>query len=106
MLYYDCIVPTKVLNLMGTPDLISVELTWREPSPPNGFITSYTITYSVNGSSTITNTSTDPRFKITELRPQTVVSGITVTASTRIGPGPPVTYRNITTLDGLRKCYL
>ena len=103
---YDCIVPTGVLNLMGTPDLISVELTWHEPSPPNGVITNYTITFSVNGSSTITGKSIDTRFKIAGLRPQTVVSGITVTASTRIGSGPLVTYRNITTLDGLRECYL
>ena len=83
--------PTEVRDLRGVPNLITIDLSWLEPVPANGIIIQYTITYSVNGSTPTINISSRSRFTVPDLLPGTLVSNITVFASTRIGPGPAVT---------------
>ena len=84
--------------------IFSVVLTWSEPVSLNGILSRYTIRYSVNGSSEITNTTTDTTFSITDLNPNTVVSNIRVTAATGAGDDPTRTLSDITTLDGPHEC--
>ncbi len=79
--------------------LFSVLLTWSEPVPLNVILNRYTIRYSVNGSSEITNTTRDTTISITDLNPNTVVSNIRVIAATGAGDGPPQMLNEITTLD-------
>ncbi len=81
--------PSNVRNLERVGLFFSVLLTWSEPIPLNGILNRYTIRYSVNGSSEISNTTRDTTFSITDLNPNTVVSNIRVTASTGAGDGPP-----------------
>ncbi len=96
--------PSAVRGLNGVAMLFSVMLTWREPVPLNGILNRYTIRYSVNGSSEITNTTRDTTFSITDLNPNTVVSNIRVIAATGAGDGPPQMLNDITTLDRPREC--
>ena len=98
-----CLGPTAVRNLTGEPMLFSVLLTWSEPVPLNGILNRYTIRYSVNGSSEITNTTRDTTFSITDLNPNTVVSNIRVIAATGAGDGPPQMLNDIITLDRPRE---
>ena len=92
--------PTEVLNLEGMARLFSVDLTWNEPAQPNGVIGSYTIQYSVNGSSLMSDMSTTTMFTISGLNPNTVVSNITVFATTGGGDSPLMRIQEpITTLD-------
>ena len=76
-------------NLTGTPKFTSVVLTWRPPQESNGVIISYEVTYTVNGNNTVRVNTSDlsTTFIIPSLNPQTRVSGVTVTAYTRIGRG-------------------
>ncbi len=97
--------PSAVRNLNGVAMLFSVMLTWREPDPLNGILNRYTIRYSVNGSSEITNTTRDTTFSITDLNPNTVVSNIRVIAATGAGDGPPQMSSDITTLDRPCECW-
>ncbi len=93
------------MNITATPQLNSVDITWREPDPTNAIITHYIITYSVNGSVAISNTSTTTGFTVLSLDASTAVSNITVSASTAAGTGPPVTLHNtVTTLTHPCKC--
>ncbi len=84
----------------------SIILTWSEPVPLNGILNRYTIRYSVNGSSEITNTTRDTTFSITDLNPNTVVSNIRVLAATGAGDGPPQMFSTIITLDKPCECYV
>ncbi len=93
------LVPSAVRELRGEAMLFSVVLTWSEPVPLNGILNRYTIRYSVNGSSEITNTTENTTFSITDLDPNTVVSNIRVIAATGAGDGPPQMLTDITTLD-------
>ena len=96
-----CIVPDPVSNLAGTPKFTSILLTWSPPQEPNGVIISYEVTYTVNGNNTVRVNTSDlsTTFTIPSLIPQTRVSGITVTAYTRIGPGEPVNLPAQTTFE-------
>ncbi len=98
--------PSAVSELRGEAMLFSVVLTWREPVPLNGILNRYTIRYSVNGSSEITNSTRDTTFSITDLNPNTVVSNIRVIAATGAGDGPPQMLSNIITLDKPCECYV
>ncbi len=98
-----CLGPTAVRNLTGEPMLFSVLLTWSEPVSLNGILNRYTIRYSVNGSSEITNTTRDTTFSITDLNPNIVVSNIRVIAATGAGDGPPQMLNDITTQDRPRE---
>ncbi len=98
--------PSAVRDLNGVAMLFSVMLTWSEPVPLNGILNRYTIRYSVNGSSEITNTTRDTTFSITDLNPNTVVSNIRVIAATGAGDGPPPPQMlDITTLDRPGECW-
>ena len=77
-------------NLIGTPQLFTINLTWDVPPQLNGIIIQYTILYSVNGSALIRNTTTLTTFVIIDLNPNTRVSNITVYATTGVGDGPVV----------------
>ena len=86
--------PGPVFNLMGTPTLATVVLTWSPPQQPNGIISNYTVTYRVNGSAPVIRNTDDPDstiFTIPSLFPQTTISDISVRAYTSAGPGPEVT---------------
>ena len=78
-------------NLTGTPKFTSIVLTWSPPQEPNGVIISYEVTYTVNDNNTVRVNTSDlsTTFTIPSLTPQTRVSGITVTAYTRMGRGEP-----------------
>ena len=98
--------PGHVLSLMGTSTLTTVVLTWSLPQPPNGIITSYTVTYRVNGSAPVTRNTDDPdttTFTITSLLPKTTISNISVRASTSAGPGLEMTLEDVVTLTRPRE---
>ncbi len=97
------LVPTQVRNLKAVPMIFSIVFTWSEPVPLNGILNRYTIRYSVNGSSEITNTTRDTTFSITDLNPNTVVSNIRVIAATGAGDGPPQMLNDVNTLDRYRE---
>ena len=79
-------------NLSSTPKFTSIVFTWSPPQEPNGVIISYEVIYTVNGNNTVRVNTSDlsTTFTIPSLIPQTRVSGITVTAYTRLGRGEPV----------------
>ena len=91
MIIILCVAPGAVSNLAGTPKFTSIVLTWSPPQEPNGVIISYEVTYIVNGNNTVrVNTSdSSATFTIPSLTPQKRVSGIKITAYTRIGQGEP-----------------
>ena len=96
-----------VRNLIGTPKFYTVELTWEEPSQLNGILSQYTILYSIDGSALIRNTTTISAFSISNLNLNTLVSNITVYATTGGGDGPSVLLQNvIITLDRPRELHL
>ena len=96
-----------VRNLIGTPKFYTVELTWEEPSQLNGILSQYTILYSINGSAPIRNTTTISAFSISNLNLNTLVSNITVYATTGGGDGPSVMLQNvIITFDRPREFHL
>ena len=93
--------PGPVSNLMGRPTLTTVMLTWSPPLQRNGIISSYTVTYRVNGSDPVTRNTDDPHtttFTISSLFPQTTISNISIRASTGAGPGPEITLEDVVTL--------
>ena len=90
--------PGPVSNLMGIPTLTTVVFTWSPPQQPNGIITQYTVTFSVNGSAPITRNPDTTTFTIQSLFPQTTISDISVRASTSAGPGPEITLEDVVTL--------
>ena len=77
---------------------------------PNGVLTSYDIMYTVNGSSffpadSVMAISDPPTYTILNLKPQTTITNITITANTQIGPGPSAQFSNVfTTLTEPREC--
>ena len=93
-----------VRNLVGTPKLYAIDLTWDAPSQLNGILVQYTILYSVNGSALIRRTTTSTTFITIDLNPNTRVSNITVYATTGGGDGPFVMLQSaIITLDRPRE---
>lgn len=86
-------------NLNSRSKFTSVVITWNPPQEPNGLIISYEITYVVNGSSIITNTTGLRTFTITSLMPQSIIPTISVSAYTRKGRGESATLENVTTLS-------
>ena len=91
---------------MGTPTLTTVVLTWSPPQQRNGIIAQYTVTFRVNGSAPVTRDINDPgatTFTITSLFPQTVISDITVRASTGAGLGTEITLEDVVTLNRPRE---
>ena len=88
-------------NLAGIPKLTSIVLTWNSPQEPNGVIISYEVTYTVNGNNTVRVNTSDlsTTFTIPSLTPQARVSGITITAYTRIGLGEPANLSDQTSLE-------
>ena len=62
-------------------------LTWGAPQEPNGEIVRYEVSYTVNSDGPhITNVELST-FTISEVPPVAVVSNITITAYTNVGPG-------------------
>ena len=91
--------PGRVSHLQAeTTSFSIIIISWSTPQVPNGIIIAYEITYSVNGSSLVTVNATGTTTLTLELAPSTTVSGISVRAYTRIGPGPAVTTGDVSTL--------
>ena len=66
-------------------------LNWSPPQEPNGVIIAYEVSYRSNQQSRITRNTTiigSTIFTTPELLPNTNVSGISVRAYTKVGPGP------------------
>ena len=67
---------------------------------PNGVLTSYDIVYTVNSSSSSPTASvmaTSAGYIISNLKPQTTITYIIITAYTKIGPGPSAQFLKIFT---------
>ncbi len=79
--------------------LSSVNISWKEPEPLNGILVHYTIQYTINRTLQLLQTTNNTNFSIPNLTPNTLVSDITVSATTGGGEGPAVTAPNITTLS-------
>ncbi len=79
--------------------LYSVNISWKEPEPLNGILVHYTIQYTINGTLQLLQTTNNTNFSIPNLTPNTLVSDITVSATTGGGEGPAVIAPNITTLS-------
>ena len=98
--------PSAVRNLRGQPLYFSVVLMWAEPQPLNGLLQHYTVTYTVNGSSTLSNMTRTTSFTASNLYPNTQISDISVTATTGGGEGPAAILMSLATLDrpGMSVC--
>ena len=95
-------------NLTVGPKFTTVQISWGAPQMPNGVITQYEVTYSVNGGGLMTDTTdlATTFIIIPSLNPGTVVSDISVTAFTSPGRGDESTAPDFTTPEKpeLRKC--
>ena len=98
--------PSAVTDLRGQSLYFSVVLMWAEPQPLNGLLQHYTVTYAVNGSSTLSNMTRTTSFTVSNLYPNTQISDISVTATTGGGEGPAEMLMSLTTLDkpGMSVC--
>ena len=74
---------------MAKLKIFSVVFDWDPPQERNGILTSYILTYSVNGSSPTTQTFTNTSITefTVEFPPGTNVTAISVHATTSVGPG-------------------
>ena len=88
-------VPGPVSNLMSARSFTFILLSWSAPQEPNGVIISYEVTYRVNGTLVISNT-TDLIFVISSL---SSVTDISVSAYTSVGRGDPAQIDQVTTLS-------
>ena len=85
--YFPCIAPGVVSVLGSNPRFTSMDITWAPPDSPNGVILRYEVTYTINNSSPITNsTELNTAFTIPSLTPGTRVS-VSVSAYTSAGQG-------------------
>ncbi len=96
---YICIVPGPVSGLIGTTTYYTVDLVWSPPDMRNGVIQSYIIQYRVNGnpklvSDVITTLSEPQNYTISGLNPGSVISDITLSATTRAGTGTSTTFQS------------
>ena len=81
---------------MATSSFISFRMSWSAPQEPNGIILAYEVTYRVNGNRfTTENTTGLSTAVVLELAPSSTVSGISVRAYTKIGPGEFVTAQDV-----------
>ena len=95
---YNSIVPGAVSNFMAEPIFTSVLLSWTPPQEPNGVITAYEVTYSVNSSKhTVMNTTNVSTTLTLWLALSTEVSNISVRAYTGVGPGNVSVHANVST---------
>ena len=78
-----------VASFSAKEKVIPVVFSWDPPEEPNGIITGYELTYTVNGSASVTNhiDASTTMFRL-ELDLSTNVTDISVRAFTRIGGGP------------------
>ena len=85
-------------DLTAGTEFTSVVLTWSVSQEPNGVITAYEVTYSIDGA-VVVDTSTDvtTTFTIPSLPPNTIVSSISVSAYTSIGRGESVSHDDVVT---------
>lgn len=90
-------VPGNVSNLMAEPSPTSIYLAWCPPRYPNGVIIAYEVSYTVNNSSTITNTTRTMLVIVLPLN--TYVSDISVRAYTNVGPGNATMHHDVSTLN-------
>ena len=87
-------------DLIALAKFTSVDLSWSAPQEPNGDIISYEVTYRVTGATLIINTTDlSTSFSIPSLSHQTTVSGLSVSAYTKIGRGEAATIPDQITLD-------
>ena len=92
-------VPGPVSDLRVLAKFTSVDLTWSAPREPNGVIRNYEVTYRVTGTTlTINTTHLSTSFSIPSLSHQTTVSGLSVSAYTKIGRGEAATIPDQITL--------
>ena len=96
-------VPGVVSDFTGQPKFTSIVLTWSAPQEPNGVIISYEVTYRVSGGNLVTTNTTDLRFTIPSLTPDTNVTEISVSAYTSVGRGNPVQIPHLMTLAAPRE---
>ena len=98
-------VPGPVWSVSIKPELLYINISWSPPRRPNGLVTGYVVAYQMNGNSTSLQTSVPPHptFLIVDVSPQTTVSGVIVTASTRKGAGPPSLFNVVSSYEIPRK---
>ena len=100
------VVPGPMFPLRSKVRFTSIDITWDRPREPNGIILRYEIVYTVNNTSPITDTTTNPNdtvtFNIPALTLGTRVS-VSVRAYTGVGPGAPATLSNLVTLTEPRE---
>ena len=83
--------PGEVDSQTLTPKFTSAEVTWSTPVRPNGIITKFEVSYTINAVTIIDTTdNTTLELTISSLEPGTYVI-VTVTAFTRVGAGETVT---------------
>jgi len=76
MWYLVCGTPSAVRDLTGQGLYFSVVLMWVKHQPLNGLLQHYTVTYTVNGSSTVSAMSQATFFTVSNLYPNTEIANI------------------------------
>ena len=86
-----------MFNLTSDERFTSVVFNWGVPQMPNEVIISYEVTYRVGSDEPVTVYTTELTFTISELVPETIVSGISVTPFTSAGRGILTTHPDVVT---------
>ena len=95
--YFPCIVPGVVSGLRSNPRFTSMDITWAPPESPNGIILCYEVTYTINNSAPVTNsTELNTIITIPRLTPGTRVF-VSVSAYTSVGQGVPAKLTDLIT---------
>lgn len=84
-------------NLRSTLNSGSLTLTWSAPEEPNGVILSYEVTYRVGTGNRVTVNTTDLSTAFTIPLQGAVVTGLSVSAYTRVGRGEASSLADVTT---------
>lgn len=100
MFYYSILssaVPGPISGLTGDATFFTIDLMWSPPANPNGIIVDYNIQYRINESSSVivdsvAATSNPQNYSIANLPRATLVSDISISASTSVGRGPSTTF--------------
>ena len=92
------IVSGPVSDLRSTLKFTSIGITWDYPQEPKGIILHYGITYTINSSAPVTNTTVNTTFIIPALNPGTRVS-VSISAHTSIGRGEAANLTDLMTLN-------
>jgi hypothetical protein len=95
-----------VLGFRAKSQFTFIQLAWNEPAEPNGVITHYEVTYTIDDNmENVDNVGLNTSHRILQLMPQTVLNVLEahVSAYNGVGRGDISRLFSLSTLETLRK---